>query len=105
MKKYSLYDMESVELFECIEELKRELYCKNDEYGKVYDKVEKIKCKYPKIRGILEDEQVYELTLVESQALLRAMNLMRDLLRIEQYEIFLLGGRENYEYMKKIKIL
>lgn len=105
MKNYSLYDMESVELFECIEELKRDLYSKNNEYRKVYDKIEKIKCKYPKIRGILEDEQVYKLALVESQALLRVINLMRELLRIEQYEIFLLGSRENYEYMKKLKIL
>lgn len=64
MKKYNLYDMESIELFEYIEELKRDLYSKNNEYRKIYDKIEKIKCKYSKIRGILEDEQFYELSLI-----------------------------------------
>lgn len=105
MKKYSLYDMDSIELFECIENLKRDLSSKNSEYKEIQRKIERLKNKSPKIRGILEDEEVYELTLQESQALLEAINLIRDLLRIEQYEIFLLGGRENYEYMKKLKIL
>lgn len=105
MKKYSLYDMDSIELFECIENLKRDLSSKNSEYKEIQRKIERLKNKYPKIRGILEDEEVYELTLQESKALLDVINLMRDSLRIEQYEIFLLGGRENYEYMKKLKIL
>lgn len=105
MKKYSLYDMDSIELFECIENLKRDLSSKNSEYKEIQRKIERLKNKYPKIRGILEDEEVYELTLQESQALLVVINLMRDSLRIEQYEIFLLGSRENYEYMKKLKIL
>lgn len=104
MKKYSLYDMDSIEFFECIEDLKRDLSKKNKEYIEIQRKIEKIKNKYPQIRGILEDEEVYELTIQESQALLETINLIRDLLRIEQYEIFLLGGRENYEYIKKLEI-
>lgn len=105
MKRYSLYGTESVELFECIENLKKDLSSKNSEYKEIQRKIERLKSKYPKIRGILEDEEVYELTLQESKVLLEVINLMRDLLRIEQYEIFLLGGRENYEYMKKLEIL
>ena len=105
MKKFRLYDINSVELFKCMEDLKRNLYKTNKNYKMIYDKIEKIKCKFPKIRGILEDEEVYELNLKESQALLETINLLRDLLRIEQYEIFLLGGRQNYGYLKLLKII
>lgn len=105
MKKINLYDIESVELFECMENLKLDLKKQNTEYKEIFDKIEKIKIKYPNIRGILEDEKICELTLEESKALLETINLYRDLLKLEQYEVFLLGGHECFGYLKRIKVL
>lgn len=105
MKKCKLYDLESVELFECMEDIKRELKKHNMEYKELFTKIEKLKEKYPNIRGILEDEEICEMTLEESKALLETINLYRDLFRIEQYEIFLFGGRETYNYLKNLRII
>lgn len=105
MKKSSLYDMESVELFECMENIKRDLKTNNKEYRDLFTKIERFKNKYPNIRGILEDERITEITLEESKGLVETINLYRDLLKIEQYEIFLFGGREMYNYFKSVGII
>lgn len=105
MKNNKLYDMDSIELFECMENLKLELKKNNAEYKELFEKIEKIKDKYPNIRGVLEDEKICEMTLEESKELLKAINLYRELIRIEQYEIFLLGSGECFWYLKKIDVL
>lgn len=105
MKEYSLYDIESIELYECIEHMKIELKKNNTEYRELFDKIEEIKYEYPNIRGILEDEKTDKLSLDESKALLKTINLYRELFRIEQYHIFLLGGGECFEYLRKIGVI
>ena len=105
MKKSSLYDMESVELFECMENIKRDLKASNKEYRNLFAKIEIFKNKYPNIRGILEDERITEMTLEECKVLLETINLYRDLIKIEQYEMFLFGGREMYNYFKSVGII
>ena len=105
MKKSSLYDMESVELFECMENIKRDLKASNKEYKELFTKIERFKDKYPNIRGILEDERITEMTLEECKVLLETINLYRDLLKIEQYEMFLFGVREMYNYFKSVRII
>ena len=105
MKKSSLYDMESVELFECMENIKRDLKASNKEYRNLFIRIERLKNKYPNIRGILEDERITEMTLEECKVLLETINLYRDLIKIEQYEMFLFGGREMYNYFKSVGII
>lgn len=105
MKNEKLYNIESIELFECMENLKLELRKNNAEYKELFENIEEIKDKYPNIRGVLEDEKICEMTLEESKELLKTINLYRDLSRIEQYEIFLLGGKECFGYLKKIKVV
>lgn len=103
MKNYKLYDIDSVELTECIGNLKLELKKNNVEYKEISEKIEDMKEKYPTIRNFLEDEKSSKLSDEESKSLLKTINLYRHLLRIEQYEIFLLGGKECFGYLKKIK--
>ena len=105
MKNCKLYDIDSPELFECMENVKLDLKNNNDEYKEIFRKIEKIKNKYPNIRGVLEDEKVCEMTLKEVKALLESINLYRDLLRIEMYEIFLFGGRWCFEYLRRIGVM
>lgn len=105
MKNYTLYNMDSIELTECIGNLKLELKKNNSEYKDLSEKIEKIKDKYQNIRGFFEDEKYSKLSDEEAKSLLELINLYRKLISCEQYEIFLLGGHECYGYLKKIKAL
>ena len=105
MKMFDLYDVDSVELFECMENAKLDLKKNNDEYKDISRKIEKIKEKYPNIRGILEDEKVTQMSALECSELVNCINLYRDLLRIEQNEIFFLGGRWCFEYLRRIGVV
>ena len=103
MEDNKLYDIESVELTECIGNLKLDLKRNNTTYREIFEELENIKEKYPNVRKLWEDEKYSKLSEEESKALLETINLYRHLLRIEQYEIFLLGGKECFGYLKKIK--
>lgn len=103
MKNDKLYDIDSVELTESIGNLKLDLKRNNATYREIFEKLESIKEKYPNVRKLWEDEKYSKLSEEESKALLETINLYRYLLKIEQYEIFLLGGKECFGYLKKIK--
>ncbi len=102
MKNYKLYDIDSVELTECIGNLKLELKKSNTEYKEISEKIEDMKEKYPTIRNFLEDEKASKLSDEEGKAFLELINLYRKLISVEQYEVFLLGGHECFGYLKKI---
>ncbi len=87
MEDFELFNLDSTELYECISSAKMKLKNTNANYKELYRKVEKIKDKFPNIRNILEDKQYSELTLEESENLLKIINLYRDILQIEQHEI------------------
>lgn len=105
MKNYKLYNMDSVELTECIGNLKLELKKSNTEYKKIAEKIEDMKEKYPTIRNFLEDEKASKLSDEEGKAFLKLINLYRKLISVEQYEVFLLGGHECFGYLKRIKVI
>ena len=105
MEKNDLFDMDSVDLYECINTMKFELQSKNFEYKKLQNQVENMKERFPKIRDIFEDEEPSELTIEESSMLIKIVNLYREILRIEEYEIFFLGGRQAYKYFRKMEII
>lgn len=105
MKNYKLYDMDSVELTECIRNLKLELKKSNTEYKKISEKIEDMKEKFPTIRNFLEDEKSSKLSDEEGKAFLELINLYRKLISVEQYEVFLLGGHECFGYLKRIKVI
>lgn len=105
MKECFLYEMDSIEFCEAISELKCSLKNNNQEYKNIFYKIERIKTKYPVVRNILEDEEVSQMSLEESSALLKVINLYRDLFRIEEYEIFCMGCRENFGYLRRIEVI
>lgn len=103
MKNCKLYDMDSIELTECIGSLKLDLKKNNSEYKEISEKIEDLKEKYPTIRNFLEDEKSSKLSDEEGKAFFEVISLYRKLISVEQYEVFLLGGRECFEYLRKIK--
>ncbi len=74
-------------------------------YRDIFYKIERMKMKYPVVRNILEDEEASQMNLEESLALLKVINLYRELFRMEEYEIFCLGCRENFEYLRRIEVI
>lgn len=105
MKECSLYDFDSSELFECISDTKVTLKNNNMEYRNIFYKIERIKNKYPNIREILEDQKAHKLSFPECEALVKVVDLFYDLLKFEEYEIFLLGGRECCNYFSRMGVL
>lgn len=105
MKKFNLYDMDSIEIADTISEMKINLKKNNEEYRKLVKKIENIKDKYPRIRDILDDECSSELTAEEGKALVNIVTIYYEISRIEEYQLFLLGGKEIFGILKKLKIL
>lgn len=105
MKECFLYDVDSIEFCEAISQLKCDLKNNNQVYRDIFYKIERMKMKYPVVRNILEDEEASQMNLEESLALLKVINLYRELFRMEEYEIFYLGCRENFGYLRRIEVI
>lgn len=105
MEKNDLFDMDSLDIYECINGMKFRLQSKNFEYKKLQNQMENIKERFPKIRDILEDEEPSELTIEESSMLIKIARLYYEILRIEEYEIFFLGGGQAYKYFRKMEVI
>lgn len=100
-----MFDIESQELNDCINGVEYELKHNNFDFIDICRKIERQKDKFPKIRGILEDEEAVPLNYRESRELMKTINLYRELIRLKNYGIFLRGGRECHNYYKKMGII
>lgn len=78
---------------------------KNPHYKKLLKQVEDILDQYPKLRKIIEDFEVHEISIEECKAMVEIQSLQQDINTIQEKEIFFLGGRELYHYLKKIEVL
>ena len=99
MEETRLYDMDSVELYELIDQTRVELKKNNIEYKKLSDKLHKIMDKYTNLQLLLEDEKIVELNTEECKKLQEVVSLEMQLRAYEERQIFFLGTRENYFYM------
>ena len=100
MDEVRLYEMY---LREAIDEQRFSLLNKNENYKKLKDKFHKILEKYPNLELILEKYRKLILDETECKMLQELAAIYMDILDIEEKEIFLLGGKEMYFYLKDIK--
>lgn len=105
MEDLELYDIDSGELSELIDNRKVSLSIKNEGYKKLKNQVCKIKEKYPKIIALLEDNNVESLDKEECKNLQKIFSLYSRMMDYEEREIFFLGAKENYFYFKNLEIL
>ena len=103
--KESMFDSDSHELYESIRNAEWDLHHNNSEYIEIYRKIERQKDKYPKIRGILEDEKIFPLNYKEVKEFQKTINLYRDLLDLKYIAIFFRGGYECHKYLRKMGII
>lgn len=81
--------------------LRREdLKCKKD-----VQEINNLKEKYPKIRSILEDNEITDLTKDECKILHHILSLYDNIYEKQEEKIFFLGCKQAYFYFKNIGII
>ena len=97
MEEVRLYEMY---LAEAIEERKNDLLNRNIEYKKLRKKLDDIFNEYPNLQYILEENERLILNETECKMLQRLITIHMDIRDFEEKEIFLLGGKEMFLYLK-----
>ena len=102
MDKVRLYEMY---LNEAIEERKTNLLNRNNEYKKLRKKLDEIFNEYPNLQYILEENQHLILNENECKMLQKLITIHMDIRDFEEKEIFLLGGKEMFLYLKDVGLI
>ena len=102
MEEVRLYEMY---LTEAIEERKTALLNKNTEYKKLRKKLDDIFNEYPNLQYILEENERLILNETECKMLQKLITIHMDIRDFEEKEIFLLGGKEMFLYLKDVGLI
>ena len=97
MDEVRLYEMY---LAEAIEERKNDLIKRNDEYKKLRNKMEDVFKEYPNLQYILDEDQHLVLNETECKMLQKLITIHMNIKDFEEKEIFLLGSKEMFLYLK-----
>ena len=105
MEEKRLYDVDSIEFNELLDTARIEL--KNDdlEYQDLENQVNEIIDKYPRIHSLFENDEVSNLNEEECKMLQNLISLYLQMSNFEEREIFFLGARENYFYIKNMNLI
>ena len=102
MEEVRLYEMY---LTEAIEERKTNLLNRNIEYKKLRKKLDDIFNEYPNLQYILEENERLILNETECKMLQKLITIHMDIRDFEEKEIFLLGGKEMFLYLKDVGLI
>ena len=105
MEEEKLYNLDSAEFYELIDSLRVRLKNKDEKYKNISDEIENTRIKYPNINSLFEDEKVTNLTEEECINLQKIIKKYLIISSMEEREIFFLGARENYYYLKNLDLL
>ena len=102
MDEVRLYEMY---LNEAIEERKIDLINSNNNYKKLKKEFDDIMNKYPNLQLILEEDREMILNEDKCKMLQKLVAIYMDICDLEEKEIFLLGGKEMYFYLKDTGVI
>ena len=105
MNEFEMFNMETLDLSELINNAKVSLRFKNIKYQNLLNEVANIMEKHPNLQLIYEDDQEINLTKDACKMLQKLFNLHLDIKDFEEQTIFFLRGKEAYFYFKNIGIL
>jgi len=105
MSKMAMYNLNSIEFSEFIDNAKVRLKNKNFKYKKLLDKSLKILNDFPNIQMLFEGDIPKKLSNKECRMLHKLILLNMKIHNFEEQEIFFLGGKEVYLYLKNMRVI
>ena len=78
---------------------------KKPEFQEINKQISDLKLKYPKVTAYIDEGKIEELTKEELKALRKVIDLNNKIEGLEEKEIFKLGMKENYIYLKNMDML
>ena len=105
MDKMAIYNINSIEFSEFIDNAKVKLKNKNLKYKKLLDKSLKILNDFPNLQMLFEGDIPKKLSNKECRMLHKFILLNMKKNNFEEQEIFFLGGKEFYLYLKNMHII
>lgn len=101
----SFFDEYTDDFLDYLETNRMKIVRENTEYKQLEEKVSKIKEENPNVRTFLEEREAVPLTDVEQNAVLDILEIQGKMNNIEMKEVFKLGGREMFVFIKQMKLL
>lgn len=101
----SLYNIKSIEFSELIDKAKVKLKNSNFKYKKLIEKSLKILKDYPNLQLLFEGQTPTNLNKIECKMLQKLLMLHLKINDFEDQEIFFLGGKEFYLYLKNMHVI
>lgn len=98
-------NIELDEIYNLIEDIKEELKNNNLKYKKLKENFYKILDEFPNLQLIFEEEMELNLTKTECKMLQKLISIYMQISNIEEKEIFILGGKEMYSYLKELDLI
>ena len=105
MDKICIDNLDMEELDRLIDSAIVELEKNNLEYRNLRNRVRSILKKYKNVSKIIDDDEVENLNKEECKMLQIILQLRIEIEILEDREIYFLGGRQAYYYLKKLELL
>ncbi len=105
MEESWINNIELDEIYNLIEDVKGELKNNNLKYKKLKENFYKILEKFPNLQLIFEEQMELNLTKTECKMLQKLISIYMQISNIEEKEIFILGGKEIYIYLKELDLI
>lgn len=101
----TFFDEYTDDFLDYLETNRMKIVRENAEYKQLEDEISKIKAENPNVRTFLEEREAVPLTDVEQNAVLDILEIQGKMDNIEMKEVFKLGGREMFVFIKQMKLL
>ena len=101
----TFFDEYTDDFLDYLETNRMKIVRENAEYKQLADEISKIKAENPNVRIFLEEREAVSLTDVEQNAVLDILEIQGKMDNIEMKEVFKLGGREMFVFIKQMKLL
>lgn len=101
----TFFDEYTDDFLDYLETNRMKIVRQNAEYKQLEEKISKIKAENPNVRTFLEEKEAVPLTDVEQNAVLDILEIQGKMDNIEMKEVFKLGGREMFVFIKQMKLL
>ncbi len=105
MEESWINNIELDEIYNLIEVTKEELKNNNLKYKNLKENFYKILNEFPNLQLIFEEQMELNLTKTESKMLQKLVSIYMQISNIEEKEIFILGGKEMYIYLKELGLI